>query len=136
MRIEFSRIAVAAASTGGAFESTVEHLCVVMYNLLDLFPALQLSQVVELAVRRVNMLKLQSQLQTQRIQYRDVDGMLLFRLDCKPLVTREMKLTLEGQERSVSGGGLSGWNVEISLTSVVSVSLDVFCSSFVQGYIR
>lgn len=102
----------------------------------DFFPALQLSQVVELAVRRVNMLKLQSQLQTQRIQYRDVDGILLFRLDCEPLVTREMKLTLEGLERSVSVGGLSGWNVEISLTSVVSVSLSVFCSFFVQGDIR
>jgi hypothetical protein len=89
--------------------------------LNTILAVMQLSQVLEAAVRRVNLLKLRSQLDTQSIAYRDVDGTLLFRVPCEPLVTRELRLRLEDYGRTVAGAGLAAWSVTMALTNVVRI---------------
>ena len=79
--------------------------------------ALELSRVIEVAAQRVNLLKLQRQLDTHSLSWRAARGVLLLALPCAPLQARELRLSLAPGNASMVAGGESGWTVEMRLTS-------------------
>ncbi len=57
--------------------------------------ALELPRVVELLLQRVNLLKLQRQLDTHNLRWRAADGAVLLSLPCAPLQSRELRLRIQ-----------------------------------------
>ena len=79
--------------------------------------AAELSRVVELVAQRVNLMKLQRQLDSHGLSWRAADGVMLLTLPCWPLQCRELRLTLDPRNASMLAGGQAGWSLEMHLTS-------------------
>ena len=78
--------------------------------------AVELSRVVELVTGRVNLIKLQRQLDTHTLSWRAAGGVLLLALPCVPIQARELRLRLDPSNTSMLTGGQAGWTVEMHLT--------------------
>jgi hypothetical protein len=57
--------------------------------------ALELPRVVELLLQRINLIKLQRQLDTHNLRWRAADGSVLLSLPCAPLQSRELRLRIQ-----------------------------------------